>query len=164
MNLYKIANEYQEILSKTFDEETGEINENAVALLEIVKDSMNEKGIAVASYIKNIQAEKKAIAEAKEEMALRESRLNKRIDYLTQYLQSNMERCGINEIKSPWFVIKLKKCPLSVNVINENLITNNYKNTKEITTIDKLKIKVDLLAGAIIPGVELHQNNRLEIR
>ena len=67
MNLYKIANEYQEILSNTFDDETGEVNENAMALLEIAKDSLEEKGIAVASYIKNIDAERKAIEEAKKE-------------------------------------------------------------------------------------------------
>ena len=164
MNLYKIANEYQEILSNTFDDETGEVNENAMALLEIAKDSLEEKGIAVASYIKNIDAERKAIEEAKKEMAFRESRLDKRVDYLTQYLQSNMERCAISEIKSPYFVIKLKKCPISTEILDENSIPNDYKKVKEVVTIDKLKLKDEMLAGVVIPGAQLRQNNRLEIR
>lgn len=164
MNLYEIANQYQEILSKTFDDETGEVNENAIALLEIAKDSMNEKGIAIASFIKNIEAERNAIEEAKKAMAERESRLDKRVDYLTNYLQSNMERCGITEIKSPYFGIKLKKCPLSVDVQDENIIPNDYKKVKEIVSIDKLKIKEEILAGVVIPGASLKQNNRLEIR
>lgn len=164
MNLYKIANQYQEILANTFDEETGEVNENALALLEIAKENMNEKGVAIASFMKNIQAERKAISEAKKDMAEREARLNKRVDYLTQYLQSNMERCGITEIKSPYFVIKLKKCPVSVDIQDENIIPNDYKNVEEVVSIDKRKIKDEILAGVVIPGASLRQNNRLEIK
>lgn len=164
MNLYKIANQYQEILSNTFDQETGEINENAVALLEMAEHKVEEKGIAVASYIKNLDAERKAIEDAKKAMADREKALERRVEWLTNYLQSNMERCGINEIKSPYFGIKLKKCPLSVDIQDENIIPNDYKKTKEVVSIDKLKIKEEILAGVVIPGVALKQNNRLEIR
>ena len=164
MNLYKIANEYQEILSNTFDDETGEVNENAMALLEIAKDSLEEKGIAVASYIKNIEAECNAIHKAQLEMSAREIRLEKRIKYLIEYLQSNMERCAISEIKSPYFVIKLKKCPISTEILDENSIPNDYKKVKEVVTIDKLKLKDEMLAGVVIPGAQLRQNNRLEIR
>lgn len=164
MNLYKIANDYEEILSKTFDEDTGEINENAVALLEIKKDEVQEKAINVAAYIKNIDAERKAIEEAKKEMAAREFLLEKRVDYLTEYLQSNMERCGITEIKSPCFVIKLKKCPISTDIYDENMVPDDYKKIKEVVSIDKMKLKEKMLAGIVIPGASLKQNNRLEIR
>lgn len=164
MNLYSIANQYQEILEQTFDQETGEINESAIASLEIMKSNIEDKGIAIASFIKNIDADRKAIEEAKKSMAEREAKLNNRVDYLTKYLQANMERCGINEIKSPYFVIKLKKCPISTEIIDEKLITNNYKKKKEIISIDKIKIKEELLAGVVIPGASLRQNNRLEIR
>jgi hypothetical protein len=164
MNLYKIANQYQEILSNTFDQETGEINENAVALLEMAEHKVEEKGIAVASYIKNLDAERKAIEDAKKSMADREKALERRVEWLTNYLQSNMERCGISEIKSPYFAIKLKKCPLSVNVEDENIIPSSYKKVKETISIDKLKIKEEILAGVVIPGVSLKQNNRLEIK
>lgn len=164
MNLYQIANEYQTILEQTFDQETGEVNEIALASLEEVKTTMQEKGIAVASYIKNIDAERKAIEEAKKAMASREAALDKRVDYLTQYLQSNMEQCGISEIKSPYFVIKLKKCPFSVDVFDEGSLPNDYKKTKEVISIDKLKIKEEILAGVVVPGAALKQNNRLEIR
>jgi hypothetical protein len=164
MNLYNIANEYQNIFEQTFDTETGEINENALACLAEVKSTIQEKGIAVASYIKNIDAERKAIEEAKKAMAEREKRLDNRVNYLTQYLQSNMERCGINEIKSPYFVVKLKKCPFSTEIWDENLIPNDYKKTKEVMSIDRIKIKEEILAGVVVPGASLKQNNRLDIR
>lgn len=164
MNLYSIANQYQEILYKTFDEETGEVNENAIALLEIVKDNINDKGIAIASYIKNLDAEREAIEKAKKAMAEREARLNNRVTYLTSYLQSNMERCSISEISCPYFVVKLKKCPISVDVSNENEIPDNYKKVKSVVSVDKVKIKEEILAGVIVPGATLKQNMRLEIR
>ncbi len=164
MNLYKIANEYQNILNESIDNETGEILPQSLDRLDEVTKSVEEKSIAVASYIKNLDAERKAIEDAKKSMADREKFLERRVEWLTNYLQSNMERCGISEIKSPYFGIKLKKCPISVDIQDENIIPKDYKKVKEITTLDKLKIKDELLSGVLIPGAALKQNNRLEIR
>lgn len=164
MSLYEIANEYQEVLNNTFDPETGEINANAIEFLELMKLSVQEKSIAVASYIKNLDAEREAINQAKKNMAEREQRLEKRTDYLTQYLQSNMERCGISEIKSPLFVIKLKKCPFSTDIFDEDIIPDSYKKTKEVVSIDRAKLREEMLAGVVIPGAGLKQNTRLEIK
>ena len=164
MNLYKIANEYQTALDCTFDQETGEINENSVEAIELMKHTVEEKSIAVASYIKNLDAERKAIEEAKREMHIREKSLERRVEWLTNYLQSSMERCSISEIKSPYFGIRLKKCPVSVEIQDENIIPGDYKKIKEVVSIDKLKIKEEILAGVIVPGAILKQNNRLEIK
>lgn len=164
MSLYEIANKYQEVLSKTFDPETGEVNENAIALLELAELDVKEKSIAVASYIKNMEAERDAIERAKRNMAEREQALDKRMDYLEDYLQSNMERCGIKEISCPEFVIRLKKCPWSTEIQNEEFVPDKYKKRKEVVTLDRLKIKEDILAGIEIPGAAIKQSNRLEIK
>ncbi len=164
MNLYEIANDYQSILANTFDQETGEINEHELIKLDEITTKVEDKAIAVAAYIKNLDAEREAIEKAKRNMAEREARLDKRADYLTQYLQTNMERCGITEIKCPEFVIKLKKCPWSTDIIDEESIPDEYKRVKQVVTVDKIKIKDELLSGVIIPGVQLIQNNRLEIK
>lgn len=164
MNLYNIANEYQAVLSETFDNETGEVNETSLARLDEIASKIEDKGIAVASYIKNLDAERKAIEDAKKSMQEREHELERRMEWLKSYLQTNMERCSINEIKSPYFVVRLKKCPLSVEIHNENILPDDYKKVKEIVSIDKLKIKEEILSGVVIPGASLKQNNRLEIR
>jgi hypothetical protein len=52
MNLYNIANEYQNIFEKTFDTETGEVNEKEMARLDEIKTDIKDKGIAIASYIR----------------------------------------------------------------------------------------------------------------
>jgi outer membrane murein-binding lipoprotein Lpp len=164
MNLYEIANEYQALLEQTYDPNTGELFPQVLSKIDEISATMEDKAIAIASYIKNLDAEREAITQAKKNMAEREMRLDKRADYLTQYLQSNMERCGISEIKSPLFVIKLKKCPVSTDIIDENIIPDDYKKTKEVVSIDRIKLKEEMLAGVVIPGAGLKQNNRLEIR
>lgn len=164
MKLYEIADQYRCILNEAINEETGEINEQALAKLDEIKSDITEKGIAVASYIRNMQADMEAIQNARKEMAEREDKLKREVEWLTNYLQTNMERCGISEIKCAYFNIKLKKCPLSTDILDEQTIPDDYKKTKTVVTIDKIKIKEELLAGVVIPGVQLKQNNRIEIR
>ena len=164
MNLYEIANEYQILLDQTFDSETGEINETALACLDKVADDMKHKGVAIASYIRNIEAEEEAIEEAIKRMEARKNQLLRKTKSLVDYLQSNMERCAISEISCPYFVIKLKKCPVSIDVINESEIPSEYLKVKKIVSVDKVKIKEELQAGVCINGVALKQNMRLEIK
>lgn len=164
MNLYNIANEYQTVFNQIVDAETGEINETAMEQLNALSDDVKNKGIAVASYIKNIEAERDAIDAAKKAMAAREARLDARIGYLTSYLQSNMERCGISELTCAYFAVKLKKCPVSVDITDETAIPMEFKKVKEVLSVDKLKIKEEILNGAVIPGAALKQNMRLEIK
>ena len=56
--LYDIANEYQTTLDALADEETGEINEQALESLNALSTDLKEKGIAIASFIRNIDADR----------------------------------------------------------------------------------------------------------
>lgn len=163
MNLYQISADYAQILDHLYDEE-GNVNQNEMAKLEDTKLEMDKKAIAVASYIKNLDAERRAIDDAKKDMSDRERRYKKRIEDLEGYLLSNMERCGIDHIKSPHFDIKLKKCPTSVDIYDESVLPDEYKRTKTETLPDKVKIKEEMLAGVVIPGASIKNNLRLEIR
>lgn len=166
MKLYEIADEYQNLLNKISNPETGEIDETGIKLLDVVVDDIKNKGIALASYIKNLEAETNAIADAKAAMTAREANLKQRAQYLTDYLHTNMQRCGINEITCPYFVLKLKVNPLSVDITNEDELPGEYFREKTVVTRnpDKVKIKEHILAGHKIPGAILKQNTRLEIR
>ncbi len=68
MNLYQISQEYQEILNDLYDEE-GNVNQGALMRLDSNEKAMEKKVIAVASYIKNMDAEREAIDIAKKAMA-----------------------------------------------------------------------------------------------
>ncbi len=164
MKLYEITNEYLNVLNDVCNEETGEINETALARLDEVKDDLKNKGVAIASFIENIEAEEKAIKEAIEKMERRKKQLANQSQFLTDYLRTNMERCGITEISCPYFKVRLKKCPVSVDVFDENSIPDDYKKVKSVVSLDKLKIRDEILAGVVVPGAALKQNMSLVIR
>jgi len=167
LKLYEITEKYQQVFSMIdeYYDENGEINPKILMKLDDIAELAENKAIAVASFIKNAEAERAAIEVAKRAMADRESRLNNKVNYLMEYLKTNMEACGISEItRSPYFTIKLKKCPLSVDVINEKELPVQYLKVKEVITPDKIKMKEDLIAGVLIQGAALKQNTRVEIR
>lgn len=167
LKLYEITEKYQQVFNMVdeYYDENGEINPKILMKLDDIAELAENKAIAVASFIKNADAERAAIEMAKKAMADRESRLNQKVNYLMDYLKTNMEACGIHEItRSPYFTIKLKKCPLSVDIIDEKVIPPQYTKVKQTVTPDKIKMKEELLAGVLIPGVSLKQNTRVEIK
>ena len=164
MKLFEISGQYQKVLEEAINVETGEIDETALMKLDEIKESAEQKGIAVASCIKNLMAEHEAVKSAKAAMAEREKRLEREVDWLRGYLKDNMEKCSINEISCPYFIVKMKKNPPSVDVKDESLLPMEYIKEKTVLSIDKLKIHRDISAGHKIPGVELVQKNSITIR
>jgi hypothetical protein len=163
MNLYQISNDYVEILNDLYDSE-GNVNETALARLEQNEVAMEKKAIAIASFIQNMKAEKEAIDGAKKQMVEREKRLQKRIDDLMGYLQVNMDKRGIKNITCPYFEIKIKKCPPSVDIFDEDSIPQEYKRTKVEVKPDKIKMLAEMKEGVIIPGANLQQRLTVDIK
>jgi hypothetical protein len=165
MKLFEIASEYEEILNNLYDED-GVINEQELIKLESNEIAMEKKAIAIASYIQNLNAEREAIANAKENMAKRENKYKKEMEFLQSLLLFNLQKRGINEVKCPFFEIKLKKCPLSVDdeKLDMDLLPEEYKRTKVKIEADKVKILQEMKEGVVIPGAFLKQNMRLQIK
>lgn len=163
MKLFEITKEYEDILNDLYDED-GVVNETALALLEKNESAMEQKAIAIASFIQNMDAERDAIDKAKAAMIDREKRYKKRIEDLKGYLLTHMERRSINKISCPYFEINLKKCPPSVAITDEKLLPEEYKRTKVEVLPDKIKMLSEMKVGVLIPGAHLQQSLRLEIK
>jgi hypothetical protein len=161
--LYKIADEYQETLNSLMDED-GLINEMAIAKLDEITGDFNQKGVAIAKYISNIDADLEAIKTEKERLAKRQAVMENRVKWMNEYLKGNMERTGITEICCPYFSIKIKKSPPSVDILDRNQIPEHYLKTKTVVSEDKLKMREDMKNGLSIQGVRLIQNTWLDIR
>lgn len=165
MRLFEINREYEQILDELYDED-GVINPQALTRLEENQMTMEKKVIAISSYIKNLESEQEAIEQAKKAMSLREKRLKEKVADLQGYLLNNMEQRGITQVKCPYFDIKIKKCPPSVNddTLNMDLLPEEYKRTKIEIKPDKVAMLRDMKEGIIIPGASLKTNMRVEIR
>ncbi len=153
MSLYEISKEYQgafNTLQEMWWLDADEIADSLAAIKGEFEDkAINcikwEKGIGgkidtIDGEIKRLQARKKAIT-------------NQR-DSFREYIRSSMEATGINKIESDLFTITLKKAGKVVEADIDH-VSAEYINIKTVETLDKLKIKQDLQAGADVKGAKL---------
>lgn len=162
MRLYELANQYQFLLSDLYDDETGAVRVTALDQLHNLNEPIETKCINVVKVFKDLEAEAKAIEVERKAMAAREKALKSQVDSLKEYLRFNMERCEINEIKCPQFVIKLANNPPAVDIECENLIPDEYKKVK--IEFDLAHMRDDMKNGVVIPGANLIQRKSVRIR
>ena len=157
--LYEITSDYERAMDEYLTDPTNPEK------LEILIGDFNNKAIAVAKYIKNLEAEKKAIEDATEEMDKRKKSLANKSKSLQGYLQYNIEKVGLAEkITCPYFSIYMKDNPEAVEITDEAAIPDAYVNTKETKHIDKNKLKADLKDGFEIEGARLTRGRTLVIK
>jgi len=163
LSLYEISSKYQGLFSALSNGE--EISEEQLKDINELEDSLENKAVSIASLIKNMEAEQKAIVDAQKEMWQREFRLSKKIDNLKGYLKSHLISCGVKEIKSsPYFQIKLKSCPEKVVINAESKVPDEFVRTKVTVEADKTKIKEHIKAGNPCDFAHLEMDVRLEIK
>ncbi len=168
LSFWEIKNEYQGLLGQLYDPETGEVNEQVDAQLSALSVTAENKCIAVASWIKNLESEKKQIEFMKKEILEREEAYQTEIEKNLQYLKSNMENCGISEVKCQYFTIRIKQNPYSTDVFDESQVPEKFMRSREIikieTKADKNAIKEEVLkTGVQIPGACVLRKTKLEI-
>lgn len=162
--LYELTAQYEQAFTDMVDAETGEVNEQAIALLDALQGDVKDKGLAVAAYIRNHDADVDALKAEEHRLAARRKQLESRMAWLREYLLDNMTRCGISEVKSPYFTIKTKKCPPAVKVFDEAQLPNKYIRVKELISVDKVLIKKDITDGIVVPGAMMEQNTTIVIK
>ena len=155
MKLYEITQAYENLASLEDKEEVGKY-------LDLIEDEFNQKAENTVKVIKNIGADIKALRDEEKRLAQKRKSLQSNQDWLKFYLQNNMERLGDKKIKAGIFNINIQKNPPSVNIKNEELITDDYFVTER--KLDKKKLKEDLKDGKEIDGAELTQGESLRIR
>lgn len=162
MKLFEIATHYQSLMQEIMD--CDELSREQLNAIESINDSLEDKAKAVGAFIKNMEADYKSINEAIDAMKKRSATLENKVECMKEYLKSNLERCNIKEVKSPWFDIKIKLNPESVIVNDEDLIPNEYFKETLLRKLDKGLISQGLKNNIMIPGVMLERRTRLEIK
>lgn len=163
LKLYEITNEFHNVFNQVGED--GELTQEMLDNLDSIKDDFEIKAVSVASYIKNLEAEEAAITRAIEDMRTRKERLTKQAQSLSDYLQYNLQKLSINEIKScPYFKIRIKQCPPSVDVFDEKAVPPEFWREKTTTSVDKVRLKEVLSEGVEVPGASIQRKLKLEIK
>ncbi len=162
MTLYEIKDNYLNALNNMqVDEETGEIIN--IEELEQVEGDFRDKVEAVACYIKDIEAQAKAIGY--EEKVLKERREAKenKADRLREYLKQNMLEAGMMVFEAP-------KCRLSFRsgqktiIDDESILPEQYVTYASVRKVDKNAIKDAIRSGEEVPGAHLIDTQSLQVK
>lgn len=138
--------------------------QEAYALLNQLDENFQEKAVNVAMYVRNLETESAAIAEAEKEMSARKKALNNKADRLKNYLLSEMQRTQTKQIKCPYFVLSLRKTPASVRIAPNAVIPEFLLAPPKPQEADKRAIKEAIEKGLVIEGVTLESGETLSIK
>jgi hypothetical protein len=148
MQLYKLAEQYQQAVSgiqAMFD--AGDIDLSALTdTLEGMDGEVKDKAINVALHIKNLRSDIDQLKSAKDSFDQRIKQAQSSLDFYEQYLDSNLTRSGITEIKSELVQIKYKSLPAIVEVTGD--VPQEYQRViPEKREPDKIAIAAALKSG-----------------
>ncbi|CAB5155819.1 Siphovirus Gp157 [uncultured Caudovirales phage] len=164
MNLYEISQElFEQLSAPGIDLETGEIDDAAYgARIDALALSFSDKALSVAKYIKSLEAERDAIKAAMVPMQDRVKRLDKRAEYLSEYLLS---MCSQQDRWPSDAQVKLgARKSTSVRIDDETKIPAEYISQKVVESVDKRLIGQDLKAGKCVAGASLEEKQNLQIK
>lgn len=161
ITLYELAAQYRQDLEHLQNSDIDE--EQAIQLLETLQGNIQEKAKNVAMVIRNMETTADAIAEAEKAMYARRKSIERKIEWMKDYLLNNMEATGITKIESPYFVISLRNNAESLIVEPDAEIPAEYWKQPD-PVLDKVSLKKDIQLGVIVPGCSLVRKKSLSIK
>ena len=132
--------------------------------LESIDFSFQEKVESIVKLMRSKLAEADAIDTEAARLKQRSDKLKKDAAWLHDYVEREMLRTNLTEVKSSLFKIKLAMNQPSVNVLNLAEIPEQFMRTKLDVLPDKVAIKEALLNGQIVPGCEIKQDLKLKVK
>ncbi len=160
--LYKLADEYVAIAMQMAD---SDLPDDVIAdTLEGASGDIENKAWNTAALILQFEGEASIIKEAEQRMSARRKSLEKRVQWMRDYVLVQLIRTGIGEIDSPEFVIRVQDNPPKVILDDEDAVPSAFKLTETVTTIRKAEIRKLLLDGQTVAGAHLESEKRLSIK
>ena len=160
MKLYEISDALRAALEHIeVDEETGEIL--AAEELHAVEAAANDKIEATALYLKEEDAEIKALKEEIDRMTARLKSKTKRNDYLKAMLLDALHATG--KVKTGRVTVSI--CTTQAVAVDEGAnLPEAYTTVKTTVSPNKVAIKQALLDGVEVPGCSLEARESVSIR
>ncbi len=150
-HLYELTSQMRGLQSLL---ESGELSADELAdTFEALEGDIQAKGAGALSVLANLQSEASAYDTEIKRMQARKKTILNHHEWLKSYLRDNMIATGITKIESPLFTATLRKPSKVVEVVDSELIPNEYR--KLTITVEKAVIKKALKRGIDIPGCRL---------
>ena len=127
---------------------------------------LQQKSQNVIGYSKNIELTIEAMKTEEKRISEQRKTLESRLTRFKEYVKECMEQCGTTKIETPLGTLTVAKNPISVEIVNEDEIPNEYKQEVVTIKVDKKAIADNFKATGEIPdGVNINtQNTSLRIK
>lgn len=153
--LYNITNKIIDLMDKIENEELTE-EEQSLLSQEVEKELIN-KSSSIIAYVQNNEALSKAIDDEIDRLTEMKKKLKNKTDKFKEQVLSNMDRLGIEKVTTNIGKLAIRKNPIRVEILNENIVPDEFKKEVVKTSIDKTAIKNYFKeTGEIIPGTVIN--------
>lgn len=167
MKLYEIADQYQQMLMEMEEYELPE--EVILNTMECIQDTADEKIDTIASIIKNLTGDIKALKEESAALAARAKTKQNNVDRLEKYLSSYLPLVGYDTkpFENNHHKVSFRKSA-QVEVLPE-FIQWASQNAEDLLRYkdpepDKTKIKEAIKAGEDLPFAQIVERRNLQIK
>ena len=151
-SLYEITNGLQVLQEKDLEELS---EEEKIELQKQLEELLINKSGSIIQYIQNIQSNIDAIKNEENRLKSTRQYLENRQEKFKDYVLNCMEKIKAKEIITSSGILKTRNNPLSVEIIDEDIIPNKYKKQVIETKIDKNMIKEDFKkTGEMLDGIK----------
>ncbi len=162
LSLYNITNKFVELMDKV---EEGEITEEEYNELgEILALELKNKSSNIIGYVKNSESLLDAIKNEEKRLSDMRKIGESKLEKFKQYVKENMEKLGLEKIKTELGILSISKNPMSVEIENENEIPKEFKEEIVTVKVDKTAIKNYFKETGEVPEGARIINNKTSLR
>ena len=164
LKLYELSADLRQAETAMID--LGLDDESIRDTLEGLALPFEETAIGCVATLKNIEVYAKAKKERGQELIAEAESIEKRVEWLKDYVLKNMISVGISKIESPSFTIVVKENPVAVVIDSEGAIPQEYMRLPDPPAMvpNKKLISEAIKAGMEVPGCHLERAKALKIK
>lgn len=141
----------------------GELTDELQQMLEITQSELNNKATGYAQVIRAMQYDNDIVdAEIKRLQEIKRVRKNA-VERLKNALSGAMQQFDMDVIETPISKISFRSSQ-TVEIWDETLVPNEYKQQVITTKVDKLAIKKAIKNGESVTGATVVNNKNIQIK
>ena len=163
-SLYELSSDLERVIDggMVVDVDTGEVlfdEEN----LDELKIETAQKFLGCKLFAEGQRAKAQSLKELAKAMTESAKAMEKKAERIERYMLDRAKAAG-GEIATDSITVKVRKCPPSVEITDEEAVPGRFWREKVTRTVDKASIKEALKSGEYVPGAALVVNEKVSIR
>jgi len=157
MHLYEISDAFNQI------SEMSETDESLNDYLDSIKMDLVGKVDNIVMYRRTLELTCAALDSEIDRLAQLKRHHALTAQNLKSYLSYNLHKMGKDKLETEKFRLSFRKSE-SVEIVDESLISDEYKSIKMVEVMDKIGIKKAIKEGIEVKGAILKTTNNLQIK